>query len=373
MNTTVKEIEQVIGLVLRMGIVQMPGIHIYFEEDTRCGPVADINGKNRLQLILRCLHFVDNDAIPDECKTNKLWKIRPFLEKFREQCLLAIPGEEQSIDEMIPFTGRFCQIKQYLRGKPSPWGFKKNYKVFADNLLTSVALMEEMQKNGFPIHWDRHGSFDYRLEQNTNTNCVRRLDTKMVTLMSIFAGVQPSDMARRWDKTAKEHKDVTRPFIIKEYNSHTGGIDQLDSCTACYKFSLKSRRWYLYVFWLFVQLAIINAWLWYRRDSDLSATAKPLNSHEIRSKGSKLAGRSKYYEETWKTITRGWRIQHLPQMKMARKNQFAHWPIKTEKCRRYALRQMKTDTNFIVFFSVGNPHKVHSSAGQFYSTCISGP
>ncbi|XP_037787346.1 piggyBac transposable element-derived protein 3-like [Penaeus monodon] len=123
-NTTVKESEQVIRLVLRMGIIEMPGIRVYSEDNTRYGPVADIIGRKIGQHILRCLHFVDNEAIFDEGKTDKLWKIRPS-EIFCEPCPLAISGEKQSIDEMmIPFKGLFSQIKQCLRGKPNPWGFK---------------------------------------------------------------------------------------------------------------------------------------------------------------------------------------------------------------------------------------------------------
>lgn len=197
MNTTVKEIEQILGIVIRMGLVQMSGIRVYYEEDIRYGPVADVMSRNRLQLLLRSIHFVDNESPSEDVKTDKLWKIRPFLEKFRAQCLLVIPEEKQSIDDMmVPFKGRFSHIKQYLRGKPNPWGFKiwcrcsidgmlhdfdvyqgksadrgqiselgvagdivrklnetlprhKNYKVFADNLFTSVELLEKMQKDGF--------------------------------------------------------------------------------------------------------------------------------------------------------------------------------------------------------------------------------
>lgn len=36
-----------------------------------------------------------------------------------------VPEEHNSVDEMmIPFKGRFSSIKQYMRGKPNPWGFK---------------------------------------------------------------------------------------------------------------------------------------------------------------------------------------------------------------------------------------------------------
>lgn len=40
----------------------------------------------------------------------------------------------------------------------------------------------------------------------------------------------------------------------------------LDSFAAKYKFPMKSRRWYTYIFWHTIILAVINAWLLYKRD-----------------------------------------------------------------------------------------------------------
>ena len=65
-NTSVKEPEQLIGMVLRIGTVQMPGIRVYWESNTRYGPEADIMSRNRFQLLLRCLHFVDNEGVTDD-------------------------------------------------------------------------------------------------------------------------------------------------------------------------------------------------------------------------------------------------------------------------------------------------------------------
>ena len=39
--------------------------------------------------------------------------------------LKTVPYENNSIDEMmVPWKGKFSGIKQYIRGKPYPWGFK---------------------------------------------------------------------------------------------------------------------------------------------------------------------------------------------------------------------------------------------------------
>lgn len=44
---------------------------------------------------------------------------------FRRQCLTTAPRQKQSIDEMmVPYRGKFGGIRQYITGKPHPWGFK---------------------------------------------------------------------------------------------------------------------------------------------------------------------------------------------------------------------------------------------------------
>ncbi|GAA6106726.1 piggyBac transposable element-derived protein 3-like [Tachysurus ichikawai] len=45
-----------------------------------------------------------------------------------------------------------------------------------------------------------------------------------------------------------------------------GGVDLLDSFAAKYKFLMKSHRWYIYIFWHTIILAVINAWLLDKRD-----------------------------------------------------------------------------------------------------------
>lgn len=116
-NTNIKDMEQVLGMVLQMGVVQMPGVRVYWEAATRFAPVADIMSQNRFQLILRSLHFVDNEGIDAEAKNDKSWKVQLIIAMFRKQCLKIVPGEQQSIDEMmVAFKGVYSGIKQYMKG-----------------------------------------------------------------------------------------------------------------------------------------------------------------------------------------------------------------------------------------------------------------
>lgn len=134
-NTTAKEIEKMFGMYLKMGLVQMAGTRMYWETETRHSPVADVMPRNRFQSLLTSLHFVNNMAVSETEKKDKLWKLRPWLDSFREKCLQVIPEEHNSVDEMmIPFKGKFSSIKQYMRGKPNSWGLSvgENWNLWHD-------------------------------------------------------------------------------------------------------------------------------------------------------------------------------------------------------------------------------------------------
>lgn len=62
---------------------------------------------------------------------------------------------------------------------------------------------------------------------------------------------------------------VPRPAIVEAYNKFMGGVDLLDMLSALYKFSFRSRRWYMYIWWHIVTVAVINAWNLYRRDQKM--------------------------------------------------------------------------------------------------------
>lgn len=70
---------------------------------------------------------------------------------------------------------------------------------------------------------------------------------------------------------------VPRPAIVETYNKFMGGVDLLDMLSALYKFSFRSRRWYMYIWWHTVTVAVINAWNLYRRDQKkLEPQMKPM-------------------------------------------------------------------------------------------------
>ena len=56
--------------------------------------------------------------------------------------------------------------------------------------------------------------------------------------------------------------NVTCPLAVKAYNEHMGGVDLADQIRRFYTCTHKSsRKWYLWLFWFLVDLAINNAYI----------------------------------------------------------------------------------------------------------------
>ena len=61
--------------------------------------------------------------------------------------------------------------------------------------------------------------------------------------------------------------EIPCPAVVKSYNQSMGGVDLLDSLTALFKAKIKSRRWYMYIFFHSINMIVVTAWLLYRRRS----------------------------------------------------------------------------------------------------------
>ena len=192
--TTNDEIEKLLGMEMKMGVVKMPRYDSYWQAETRYGPVADVMSKNRYKKLRKFLHANDN-SLKDHPgnKDNKMFKVSPILDKLRRNCQQLEQEEYQSIDEQIvPAKTKYSGIRQHNPRKPHKWGFKNfvragqsgmiydfffytgakstgaekntakgivmklcenvpkscNYKVFFDNWFSTLDLCLELKANG---------------------------------------------------------------------------------------------------------------------------------------------------------------------------------------------------------------------------------
>lgn len=329
LNTSAKEIEQVLGMYMHMGLVQMPSVRAYWEMETRHPAVHDVMPRDRFLKLLSAIHFQDNRDTSHKAKNDKLWKLRPWLQKLRAQFLGVTPEECHAIGVlMVPFKGK-CRFHVYWARKTRKWGFKiyarvgqsgflydfdisqgtdsesldagdagnvvlkmtdtlpagKNHKVSTDDHFTSVPLVDHLKERGIhcigTVNVNRvkncnlmddkdlrrkgRGSWDFRVNQD-NTIIVRWSNGKTVNLLSSFVGIDPIGYVKGQNQKSKTHLRVPRPAIVETFNNMSGGLRLIDMLSTLYKFSFRSRRWYMYIWWHTITLAAINAWSLYIRD-----------------------------------------------------------------------------------------------------------
>lgn len=122
-STYTGELEVLFGIHLATGVFSYPCLKMYWETNISIPLFTANMTRDRFFELRNNLHLVDNTKIPADCK-DVFHKVRPIYDAVRNRCL-ELPLEQQlCVDEqMVPFTGKHV-AKQYIKGKPCPWGLK---------------------------------------------------------------------------------------------------------------------------------------------------------------------------------------------------------------------------------------------------------
>lgn len=119
------------GILILMGLKVLPHRRLYW--DMRhfygCPLISQAMPRQRFEAIVRCIHLVDNsELVTDSTSTgfDKIGKVRWLVEGFsRISQSLYSPERVCTVDEiMVPYKGRYCGIRQYMKSKPVKFGIK---------------------------------------------------------------------------------------------------------------------------------------------------------------------------------------------------------------------------------------------------------
>ncbi|XP_050065242.1 piggyBac transposable element-derived protein 3-like [Aphis gossypii] len=190
--TTSSEIRDFIAIHMVMGALKMPRVRMYWEKDTYINLVAETMPRNRFFSLRTHFHVVDNMEIPKN-NNDKFFKIRPLFEIIKKRCS-EIPVERNlSVDEqMIPFKGHLS-IKQYIRGKPNPWGIKTYLLCGQSGLVYNLILY---QGNMIEVDDDLKKTFGVggavviSLTENLKPNCHYLTMDNFFTSFNLFYTLQ---------------------------------------------------------------------------------------------------------------------------------------------------------------------------------------
>ncbi|XP_037046510.1 piggyBac transposable element-derived protein 2-like [Bradysia coprophila] len=121
---TIEELKVYIGILVVSGYSVQSRLESYWspDPDLRNELVCQSMRKNRFKKISQFLHFKDMNE-PDA--SDKLWKLRPITDDLKKKFLSNFhPQQSLSYDEsMIEYFGKHG-MKQCLKAKPSPFGYK---------------------------------------------------------------------------------------------------------------------------------------------------------------------------------------------------------------------------------------------------------
>lgn len=150
LNLSLSEFKVWLGINYVMAALQLPKIRMYWEKKWRVPLVADAMSRDRFFLIRANVKVVfDNEVDPDQRKADRLWKIRPLIDRVLQGCLKQYKQQELSLDEMmIPFTG-VCPLKQYIPTKPNPEGLKAYVLANPNGVVCDFAIHQG--KATFPV------------------------------------------------------------------------------------------------------------------------------------------------------------------------------------------------------------------------------
>lgn len=175
--------------------------------------------------------------------------------------------------------------------------------VYADNYFSSMPLVEELTKkeikylgtirdNRLPkneefrlktekeLKRDGRGAASVCSNAEKQMSFVRWFDNRAVTIVTNYSRLSPFQEKQRWNRQSRQREGVKIPHCIVEYNKHMCGVDVMDSLTSLYKYNLRSKRWYMYLFYHTIHLAMNNSWLLYKRDCTIIG-CKPLRLREF--------------------------------------------------------------------------------------------
>lgn len=124
LNVSIEELRVYIGILICTGYNGQSEIKSLWSNDDDIGNImiAESMRRDRFLQISKCIHFIDSN---NGTLTDKMWKLRPLTDHLKAKFIEHfIPEQKLAYDEsMIGYFGKHS-CKQFIKGKPTRFGFK---------------------------------------------------------------------------------------------------------------------------------------------------------------------------------------------------------------------------------------------------------
>lgn len=132
-DITVRDMYSYLCMLIFMGLLKLRTLADYWRRDELCSfpfPCSVMSGK-KFHSIAAAIHLSDpeDDAANSEKKGtpdyDRLGKIKPIYEELRKACkAIYHPKQNIAVDERMVKSKARTMLKQYMKNKPTKWGFK---------------------------------------------------------------------------------------------------------------------------------------------------------------------------------------------------------------------------------------------------------
>lgn len=286
--------------------------------------VKRIMPRNRFQKIMRYLHLSnrEKELTRDNPQFYLLQKLEPFMSSLRDNCRLYIsPSQDFLIDEaLMKYNGRFGVV-HYMPSKVAKHGLRiwmlctcdngyvynfevhcgRNDKIpcsgyglgydvvshliqvlqqpyhhiYFNGFFTSIKLLLHlMTKNIYacgtilpnnkclpssikPLNSNKNDIFIYQCNELPNLLCSSWHDKNQTIIVSTN---EKSGLTQLKRKNGTDVNIVQCPTTFSNYNKFMGKVDLADQNRKYYSISKKSVKWWFYVFWFLMDIAMHNAY-----------------------------------------------------------------------------------------------------------------
>ncbi|XP_067225208.1 piggyBac transposable element-derived protein 4-like [Chanodichthys erythropterus] len=337
--TTVNEIYTFLAAVIVMGLVRKGSLKDYWTTDplTQTPFFPTLFPLDRFQVLLRALHFADNTTANLRDPLNKIRSVFTSLMATFGQ--MFVPHKDLCIDESLLLWKGRLGFRQYIPSKRKRFGIKlfmlcdvltgyiinvkvytgsntdithtpglgvsgsvvltllepylgRGHTLYVDNWYTSPTLFHHLlraktgacgtvrsNRKGMPRFRDKMCSGEAEFKSCKDMLAVKWHDRRDVHMLTTVHSANMSPSGKIDHATGNQK---IKPQCVLDYNKKMGAVDKVDMMDSFVGCTRKTLKWYKKLFFHFVDLAVHNAFIVYKKKQDSSLTYQKFRQNLVR-------------------------------------------------------------------------------------------